>query len=184
MQLPVRTLLANLELIRALHPEARSNCILVETWLELHTKGRLDAEFLLDSHWIKQLSSLSKLATGKLFGKIPVEARPPEAAGGFGFFEESSPFALTDGSRSIPLSKIAALHPCLDMISTQTEDQSDAYYLIEGSYWSGWGLPKGVHDFRETLLIVVSEKGENPYVIPLRSAHLRLTQEVASAVAS
>jgi hypothetical protein len=180
MQLPFASLLANLELIRATHPELRSSCIFLQTWLELAMRGRAP-EGLLPSHlWLEQILRLSPLATIKLFEAIPVEKR---RSSGFALFDEGFSFLLSDGRESVPLTQVAGFHSCLAMTTTRVAGTEKFHYLIDGAYWSGKPLPRGVDDPRQVILVSVRIPGQSPFVLPMIRQQIQIRKEADVAAA-
>ncbi|HET9237753.1 MAG TPA: hypothetical protein VFO10_10905 [Oligoflexus sp.] len=180
MQLPFASLLANLELIRATHPELRSSCIFLQTWLELAMRGRAP-EGMLPSHlWLENILRLSPLATIKLFEAIPVEER---RSSGFALFDEGFSFRLSDGRESVPLAHVAGFHACLAMTTTVVAGKEKFHYLIDGAYWSGQPLPRGIDDPRQVILVNVKVPGEAPYVLPMIRHQIQILKEADGAAA-
>jgi hypothetical protein len=180
MQLPFASLLANLELIRATHPELRSSCIFLQTWLELAMRGRAPESMLPSQLWLENILRLSPLATIKLFEAIPVEER---RSSGFALFDDALSFTLSDGRESVPLAYVAGFHSCLAMTTTKVAGADRFHYLIDGAYWSGKSLPPGMDDPRQVILVTVREPGQTPYVLPMIRHHIRIRKEAEGAAA-
>lgn len=180
MQLPFASLLANLELIRATHPELRSSCIFLQTWLELAMRGRAPEGLLPSRIWLETMMRLSPLATIKLFEAIPVEER---RSSGFALFDDAFPYIVSDGRVSVPLGHVAGFHSCLAMTTTTVAGSDKFHYLIDGAYWSGQSLPQGVDDPRQVILVNVREPGQTPYVLPMIRHQIQIRKEADGAAA-
>jgi hypothetical protein len=180
MQLPFASLLANLELIRATHPELRSSCIFLQTWLELAMRGRAPEDMLPSQLWLENILRRSPLATSRLFETVPVEER---RSSGFALFEDDFSFRLSDGRESVPLAHAAGFHSCSAMTTTVVAGTEKFHYLIDGAYWSGKRLPPGVDDPRQVILVSVRPPGQAPYVLPMIRHQIHIVKEADGAAA-
>lgn len=182
MQLPIRSLLANLELIRATHPELRTGCIFLQTWLELAAKGRLDLDTAVSGKWMESIQRALNLSTLSLFQTIPVNTEAPVSSG-FAVFEDEQRFWLTDGIHSVRLAHVAGFSPCIAMISTRLAIGTKVFYLVDGSYVSGLPIPDIVKDFRRTVLVIVRENGLATHAVPMMTSRIQIIREAEHAAA-
>lgn len=83
----------------------------------------------------------------------------------------------------MPLAHVAGFHACLAMTSTRVESGEKFHYLIDGAYWSGKGLPPGMDDPRQVILVNVRDPGQAPYVLPMIRHRIQILKEADGAAA-
>ena len=180
-KLLTKSLLANLELVQIRHPEQRSDCIFLRTWVQLQLNGRVDASKALSSSWLNSLRVLTGLPCEELLRPISIPSRTAAALGGFGFFEDEDIFFLTDGQQNVALSQIETMHPCIGVLNLKVENNNEVYYLINGTYWVGLNPRVPLSEFRSLLLLRVKTETQMSTIIPMQIRSLRFTKEVAHA---